>query len=306
MDQTTLRAFRKDSRTMVRELGFLRAEWAPAGMSYAQVHLLLELSTAGQLRPGDLVDRLRSDPASISRSIKALLTKGLIRAAPDPSDRRQRHISLLEAGRAVVNGIDQDADSHVRSALALLDPVSRASVAVGMRAYAKALSRLRRQQGIQIRPIRVTDNPEVTALIRSVMPEFGADAPGFAFVDPEVDAMFEAYQHHRSAYWVVVQQGRVVGGAGYAPLRGGAPGTVELQKMYFLPETRGLGLGAKLMDILLVSATAEGFDTMTIETLEQMHRARRLYASFGFERVAQSMGDTGHHGCDAFYRRRLP
>ena len=34
----------------------------------------------------------------------------------------------------------------------------------------------------------------------------------------------------------------VVGGAGYAPLTGGDPGTCELRKMYFFPELRGLGI----------------------------------------------------------------
>ena len=174
-----------------------------------------------------------------------------------------------------------------------------------MRAYAKALRRLRQQQGVEIRHIRQADNAAVTALIRSVMPEFGADAPGFAFTDPEVDAMYEAYQNRRCAYWVVIREGCVVGGAGFAPLRGGEAGTCELQKMYFLPTVRGMGLGARLMHILLESATAEGFDTMTLETLEQMHRARRLYECFGFERLEAARGDTGHHGCDAFYARVL-
>lgn len=305
MDPSVLRSFRADSRTMVRELGFLQDEWAPAGIAHAQVHLLLELSEAGQLRPSELAERLRSDPAVVSRGLKKLSAKGLIAIAPDPSDRRQRLVSLTQAGGIVVRGIQEDADSQVRQAMDVLDPGARESVFTGMRAYAKALKRARLQQDIEIRAIRPGDDPAVTALIRTVMPEFGAQGDGFALSDPEVDGMFEAYQAPRASYFVVLRDGVVLGGGGYAPLVGGDGRTCELRKMYFLPELRGLGVGAKLLRLLLEAATAEGFAVCYLETLEHMSRARRVYESFGFERLDAPMGQTGHHGCNSWYARSL-
>jgi len=43
--------------------------------------------------------------------------------------------------------------------------------------------------GFTIRRIRRSDDAAVATLIRTVMPEFGASGPGFAIMDPEVDAM---------------------------------------------------------------------------------------------------------------------
>lgn len=43
-----------------------------------------------------------------------------------------------------------------------------------------------------IRPIEARDNVAVASIIRTVMPEFGADGPGFAIHDAEVDAMYQA------------------------------------------------------------------------------------------------------------------
>ena len=40
-----------------------------------------------------------------------------------------------------------------------------------------------------IRPIEPRDDAAIAAIIRAVMPEFGADGPGFAIHDAEVDAM---------------------------------------------------------------------------------------------------------------------
>ena len=59
-----------------------------------------------------------------------------------------------------------------------------------------------------IRPITVSDDAAMAAIIRRVMPEFGADGPGFAIHDAEVDRMCEAYAQLHSAYFVVERDGQ--------------------------------------------------------------------------------------------------
>ncbi len=83
-----------------------------------------------------------------------------------------------------------------------------------------------------IRPIEPSDNAAMAAIIRSVMPEFGADGPGFAIHDTEVDTMYQAYAQPRCSYFVVERDGVVIGGGGIAPLEGGEPEVCELRKMY--------------------------------------------------------------------------
>ena len=97
----------------------------------------------------------------------------------------------------------------------------------------------------RIRPIEPTDNAAMAAIIRRVMPEFGAAGPGFAIHDAEVDTLHEAYAQPRSQYFVVEREGTVIGGAGIAPLQGGDMDVCELRKMYFLPQARGLGPAAR-------------------------------------------------------------
>src|SRR5688500_4382611 len=99
----------------------------------------------------------------------------------------------------------------------------------------------------RIRPIEPSDDAAVAALIRTVMPEFGAVGDGFAINDPEVEWMAKAYAAPRCAYFVVERDDVVEGGGGIAPLAGGDGDTCELRKMYFLPSLRGLGAGAALM-----------------------------------------------------------
>jgi len=157
----------------------------------------------------------------------------------------------------------------------------------------------------KLRPIEARDDAAMARIIRTVMPEFGATGSGFAISDPEVDWMSQAYAAPRSAYFVIERDGVVVGGGGVAPLVGGDDGTCELRKMYFLPEARGLGAGAAMMDRCLESARGFGFSQCYLETLSGMDAAMRLYERSGFRRVQAPLGATGHGGCDSFYLRPL-
>jgi putative acetyltransferase len=156
-----------------------------------------------------------------------------------------------------------------------------------------------------IRPIEPRDEAAVAAVIRAVMPEFGADGPGFAIHDPEVDGMHAAYAQPRSAYFVLERDGAVAGGGGVAPLAGGEPDVCELRKMYFLPTARGLGAGRAMMERCLEAARGFGFRHCYIETLTGMDAAQALYRRHGFAPLCAPMGGTGHHGCDRWFIREL-
>ena len=161
------------------------------------------------------------------------------------------------------------------------------------------------ERGFVIRPIEPRDDAAVASIIRSVMPEFGADGPGFAIHDAEVDAMSSAYARPRSAYFVIELDGRVHGGAGVAPLDGGEADICELRKMYFMPALRGRGAGAAAIARCLDAARAFGFRRCYLETLTGMDAAQKLYVANGFRRIDAAMGATGHHGCNRFYLREL-
>jgi N-acetylglutamate synthase and related acetyltransferases len=156
-----------------------------------------------------------------------------------------------------------------------------------------------------IRPIEPGDDAAMAAIIRAVMPEFGADGPGFAIHDAEVDTMCATYAQPRSSYFVVERDGRVVGGGGVAPLAGGEADVCELRKMYFLPEARGIGAGRAMMQRCLAAARAHGFRRCYLETLTGMDAAQALYLRSGFAPVCAPMGGTGHHGCDRWFIREL-
>ncbi|MBK9496359.1 MAG: GNAT family N-acetyltransferase [Xanthomonadales bacterium] len=157
-----------------------------------------------------------------------------------------------------------------------------------------------------IRPICSDDDLAIARIIRRVMPEFGADGPGFAIHDLEVDHMSRAYADKGCVYFVVALAGQIVGGAGIAPLQGSSETICELRKMYFLPEARGRGIGAAMMEVCLQAASDMGYQRCYLETLTGMDAAQRLYERSGFQRLSAALGETGHFGCNRFYIRELP
>ncbi|MGE8342020.1 MAG: GNAT family N-acetyltransferase [Flavobacterium sp.] len=156
-----------------------------------------------------------------------------------------------------------------------------------------------------IRTIKKEDNQEVASLIRSVFDEMEIPKVGTAYEDPYLDLMFEEYSKTKSAYFVVENEGEIVGCAGIAPLENGDPEICELQKMYFLPKTRGLGIGTQMMDKCLEQARAFGFKKCYIETMPFMHAAQKLYKKSGFEYLDAPMGCTGHNSCPVWMLKVL-
>lgn len=159
---------------------------------------------------------------------------------------------------------------------------------------------------LQVRPITAADNPHIAQVIRDVSAEFGLTADkGYTVSDPQLDQLFELYSAEQSAYWIVEYQGSVVGGGGVAPLACSAPDICELQKMYFLPTVRGLGLARELALRAMEHARSHGFRRCYLETTASLTRAIRLYESLGFAHIDSAMGCTGHVDCEVRMLKQL-
>ena len=145
----------------------------------------------------------------------------------------------------------------------------------------------------------------MAAIIREVMKSFGAQGPGFAINDPEVDAMSAHYPEPHAAFFVVEERGCVLGGGGIAPLAGADAEVCELRKMYFLPAARGRGLGAQMLCRCLDAARQRGYRRCYLETLTGMDAAMKLYTKTGFRPLCGPLGNSGHFGCDRHYLLEL-
>lgn len=153
---------------------------------------------------------------------------------------------------------------------------------------------------LEIRPIEPEDNPLLATLIRAALTEFGANKPGTVYFDESTDHLYELFRQAGSAYFVAVENGKLIGGAGIFPTEGLPAGCCELVKMYLSADARGKGLGRKLIAHCLDIAKTMGFNKVYLETMPELRKAVSVYEKFGFRYLDGPMGNSGHFGCDVW------
>ncbi|MBB1199034.1 GNAT family N-acetyltransferase [Enterobacteriaceae bacterium 89] len=152
---------------------------------------------------------------------------------------------------------------------------------------------------LTLRRIAAQDNPTIALVIRQVSAEYGLTADkGYTVADPNLDELFQLYSQPGHAYWVLEQNGEVVGGGGIAPLQCSETDICELQKMYFLPVVRGKGMAKKLALMAMEHAREQGFKRCYLETTAFLTEAIALYEHLGFEHIDGPLGCTGHVDCE--------
>ncbi len=111
-------------------------------LSSHQAGLLEHLDPVTPIAVGDLAQRLRVTPATISLQLSRLVRLRLVARARDEADARRVHLRLTEAGtrmRGARSMLDPD---RVRAALTQLPAPERDAVVVGVRLLARAASAL--------------------------------------------------------------------------------------------------------------------------------------------------------------------
>jgi len=104
---------------------------------------------------------------------------------------------------------------------------------------------------------------------------------------------------------VVELDEHIVGGGGLQAVDNESVKTCELQKLYFLPQARGLGIGKTLLQKILETAQAFGFKQCYLESFDNMHAAIGLYEKQGFKPINHTMGNTGHSACGVWMLKKF-
>jgi putative acetyltransferase len=117
--------------------------------------------------------------------------------------------------------------------------------------------------------------------------------------------MSNAYRNKRSVYYIIENDNKIFGGAGISKLKNSNENICELQKMYFLEEARGIGMGKIMIEKCLSDAKNFGYKKCYIETMINMKSAQKLYLSQGFKFIEKPLGNTGHNACPVWMIKKI-
>ena len=298
------RQLRHYSRQVVRLLGMLDKQCGDVALTPVQAHALGEI----QLQPltiNQLAQQLNVDKSNASRTVTGLIKLGLVESIENPKDKRSQLVALTEQGQQALSQLDQQQNSFFEQLLTQLDDSEQEQLKLGLETYLKGLTKVCQAEEYVLRPLTKADNSQVADVIRKVSAEYGLTADkGYGVADPTLDDMYSVYDQQGAAYWVVEYQGEIVGGGGFAPLAG-EPKVCELQKMYFLPQTRGHGLAKRIVALSLQLAKQFGYQQCYLETTECLREAVGLYEKLGFEHLDAPLGQTGHDACEVVMLKTL-
>lgn len=296
---------RRSTREIVRGLGLFSRKAFDSSHTLEQVHVLSEIDKDPKITASRLSFLLNLDRSTISRLIKKLVEEELLVELGTGKDKRVKLFRLTKAGKALVEDARARSKVQIREILEFLGPEERDAVICGLELYAKAVRKAQELGMYVVRKIEPKDNKTMSKICRDVMLSFGVNGCNSSAADPEMDSLCEAYRKKGAEYWVLEKDGKIVGGGGFMQLKGADTTVCELQKMYFIDEVRGKGLGGRMLAMLIERMRACGYKACYLETVESMSKAHALYEAFGFDRLKSPMGSTGHTVCNIWYAKML-
>ena len=135
------------------------------------------------------------------------------------------------------------------------------------------------------RPINENDDAVMAEIIRRNLKKNKLDIPGTAYYDAGLDKLSEMYAAPDCNYYVVCDDdGRVVGGIGYARLPF-MKDTAELQKLYLDESVQGAGFAYTMVSFIEDKMREAGYKTSYLETHDNLQAAIHIYEKSGYRDI---------------------
>ena len=124
---------------------------------------------------------------------------------------------------------------------------------------------------MELRQLTTEYDAAVADLIRTNLKAHQLDIPGTVYYDDGLDHLSDFYDGPGRVYYVLLQDGQVVGGI--------------LQKLYLSDAVKGRGLGYDLIDYIEKCARELGYRRMYLETHNNLQTAIHVYEKAGYHEI---------------------
>lgn len=155
----------------------------------------------------------------------------------------------------------------------------------------------------EFHPLSPQYDGAVAALIRENLKAYHLDIPGTAYFDESLDHLSGFYDRPGRAYFVLLENGSVIGGIGLAEFSG-FPECCELQKLYLADAAKGRGLGYRMIAHIEDCAREMGYRQIYLETHTNLQAAIHIYEKSGYREIPQPE-NVVHSTMNRFYLKEL-
>ncbi len=298
-------AFRSFNRFYTNQIGLLQPCLPGGAATLSEARILFEIASAPEITAAELGRTLAMDRGQLSRILKTLEKKQLIRKHGQPSGRKPVPLTLTDTGTQLLRQLEQAANTQARNILAPMDGSTRRRIIAAMREIGKNLG------------VAPGDVPK--AAIRTSRPgdlgwvlmrhgqlyaeEYGFDADFECYVLQGMLPFSQQADMPGNMLWIAEQAATPLGSI--AVMRNSEE-EAQLRWFFVEQEARGAGLGKELLRTALDFCRENGFSQVFLLTIDILPAARHLYASFGFQVVASTpVRHWGHSFNDERWELRL-
>ncbi|WP_328440483.1 bifunctional helix-turn-helix transcriptional regulator/GNAT family N-acetyltransferase [Streptomyces sp. NBC_00444] len=281
-----IRAFNRFYTNVIGALDYSRHLYAPYTLTESRV--LYELAHSPRTDAADLRTELSLDAGYLSRILNKFEQDGLIERTPSRRDPRRRNVTLTARGRETAALLAERADESVGALLSTVPPTDRPRLAEAMRTVRTILSTARppRAEDVVLRDPGPGDLGWIVQRNAALYAaEYGWNADYEGLVARIVADFAEDHDPHLERVWIAELDGRPVGCV--MCVRDDAPATARLRLLLVEPDTRGLGIGDRLVRAVIDFARGVGYRELVLWTNDVLSAARRIYQRHGFVLVAE-------------------
>ena len=154
-----------------------------------------------------------------------------------------------------------------------------------------------------LQPLTPAYDAPLATLIRRLLAAHGLDIPGTVYFDKDLDHLSDYYDKPGCAYFVLLDDTRLIGGIGLAPFAG-FPACCELQKLYLDESVQGAGLSYKLIETIEETARKLGYQYIYLETHHNLTTAMHVYEKCGYREIPRPQSVV-HSTMNHFFLKNL-
>ncbi|HTW59887.1 MAG TPA: helix-turn-helix domain-containing GNAT family N-acetyltransferase [Terriglobales bacterium] len=284
-------AIRHFNRFYTRQIGLLDEGLLNSPFSLTQVRTLYELAHREQATAVELCRVLELDAGYLSRILASFEKAGLIEREPSPADARQTLLKLTRKGRKAFDPLNARSNQQVGTMLKRLPSAKQVALIAAMQTIESLLSpEGTRAAPYLLRPHRPGDMGWIVqshGLLYSR--EYGYDERFEAMVAGIVAEFIEKLDPARERCWIAEKTIAENDGVnvGSVVLVKKSASVAKLRLLLVDPSARGLGIGKRLVEECVRFARQAGYKKIMLWTQSELHAARAIYQSAGFQKVAE-------------------
>jgi len=283
-------AVRRFSRFYTTRIGLLEEGLLQSPFSLTEARVIWELAHRADITATELARELSVDTGYLSRVLRGLQRRGVLRKRRSPADGRAFLLNLAAKGRAAFRKLDAASRAQVGALLEHLPPEDQERLTEAMRAVEELMS----EAPPEPTPYLLRDpHPGDLGWIvevhgRLYAREYGWDERFEASAAEIVARYARTRDPRRERCWIAERRGRNVGCV-LAVAR--SPRVAQLRCLVVDPSARGLGIGRRLVRECVLFARQAGYRKIVLWTVDLLHAARRIYRSEGFELTGEEEFD---------------